>query len=248
MTLRTDGIIIREQTTGEQDRLVTVLTRDMGLIKAFVNGGRNPKNKNVSATDLLCYADYTIDKTKKDVYIIKEATAKQVFFNLRNDITNLSLAQYLAELARDFSPKEERCDEFLSLLLNSLHLLCTGTKSDLLIKTVTELRYCCIAGFMPSIVGCNSCGEYEKGSMYLNPKKGTLFCESCNTDTEGVKLTAGMLYALRHICFSTPDKIYSFSLGEDSLLALGAITERYVKSLTFKQYKTLDFYKTMRSI
>ena len=66
MTVRTDGIIIREQTTGEQDRLVTVLTRDKGLIKAFVNGGRNPKNKNVSATDLLCYADYTIDKTKKD--------------------------------------------------------------------------------------------------------------------------------------------------------------------------------------
>lgn len=248
MTVRTDGIIIREQTTGEQDRLVTVLTRDKGLIKAFVNGGRNPKNKNVSATDLLCYADYTIEKTKKDVYIIKEATPKQVFFNLRNDITNLSLAQYLAELARDFSPKEEKSDEFLSLLLNSLHFLCTGTKTDLLIKAVTELRYCCLAGFMPSVVGCNSCGEYEKGNMFLNPKTGALFCESCNTDTNTVKLTPGILYAIRHICFSTPDKIFSFSLGEDSLSALGAISEKYARSLTFKQYKTLEFYKTMRNL
>lgn len=248
MTVRTDGIIIREQTTGEQDRLITVLTRDKGLIKAFVNGGRNPKNKNVSATDLLCYADYTIDKTKKDVYIIKEATPKQVFFNLRNDIASLSLAQYLAELARDFSPKEEKSDEFLSLLLNSLHLLCGTSKSDLLIKAVTELRFCCIAGFMPAVVGCNVCGEYEKGSMFFNPKKGTLYCEGCNTDSDAVRLTPGILYAIRHICFSTPEKIYSFILGEESLSALGAITERYVRSLTFKQYKTLDFYKTMRNL
>ena len=101
---------------------------------------------------------------------------------------------------------------------------------------------------MPSIVGCNSCGLYENGDMYLNPKKGSLYCAQCNTDSDAVKLSAGMLNAIRHICLTTPEKIYSFTLGEDSLLALGAISERYVKSLTFKQYKTLDFYKTMRSI
>ena len=66
MTFMTDGIIIREQTTGEQDRLVTILTRSKGVIKGFVNGGRNPKNKNVSSTGLLCYSDFTIEKTKKD--------------------------------------------------------------------------------------------------------------------------------------------------------------------------------------
>ena len=46
MSIKTDGIILRETMTGEQDRLVTVLTRSNGVIKAFVNGARNPKNKN----------------------------------------------------------------------------------------------------------------------------------------------------------------------------------------------------------
>ena len=58
MILRTDGIVIREQMTGEQDRLITILTRENGIIKGFVNGGRNPKNKNVAATGLLCYSDF----------------------------------------------------------------------------------------------------------------------------------------------------------------------------------------------
>ena len=86
MIIKTDGIVIRENNTGEQDRLVTLLTRDKGIITAFVNGGRNPKNKNVAATGLLCYSDFSIEKTRRDVYIIKEATAKEVFFSLREDI------------------------------------------------------------------------------------------------------------------------------------------------------------------
>ncbi len=248
MTLRTDGIIIREQTTGEQDRLVTVLTREKGLIKAFVNGGRNPKNKNVSATDLLCYADYTIEKTKKDVYIIKEAATKQIFFSLRDDITTLSLAQYFAELTKDMAPKEERSDEFLSLILNSLHLLCTKKKSEFLIKAVTELRIACIAGFMPDIIACNECGEYEKEIMFFNIKSGSLHCEDCNKDSNAVKLSSGILSAMRHICFSPPEKIYSFTLSEDNLLSLCDLTERYVRSVTYKNYKTLEFYKTMKSL
>ena len=72
MSIKTDGIILRETMTGEQDRLVTVLTRSNGVIKAFVNGARNPKNKNVSSTGLLCYSDFVIHKSQKGVYVIKQ--------------------------------------------------------------------------------------------------------------------------------------------------------------------------------
>lgn len=248
MTVRTDGIILREQTTGEQDRLVTVLTRERGLIKAFVNGGRNPKSRNVSATDLLCYSHFTIEKTKRDVYVIKEATAKQIFFELREDITNLSLAQYFAELAGDLAPKEEKSDEFLSLILNSLHFLCTKKKSDLLIKAVTELRLASLAGFMPDIVACNGCGEFEKEVMYFNTANGSLYCEDCNKNAYIDRVSAGTLSALRHICLSAPEKIYSFTLSEENLLYLCTLTENYVKNVTYKQYKTLEFYKTMKNL
>lgn len=35
MQVKTQGLIIREQTVGESDRLVTVLTRDAGVVRAF---------------------------------------------------------------------------------------------------------------------------------------------------------------------------------------------------------------------
>lgn len=36
MNLSTEGLIIKEQNTGENTRLVTVLSKECGLIRAFV--------------------------------------------------------------------------------------------------------------------------------------------------------------------------------------------------------------------
>ena len=46
MKTTTKGIVIREQTVGESDRLVTLLTADFGIVKAFVRRANNIKNKN----------------------------------------------------------------------------------------------------------------------------------------------------------------------------------------------------------
>lgn len=245
MTIKTDGIVIREQTTGEQDRLITVLTRQMGVIKAFVNGGRNPKNKNASSTGLLCYSDFTFDKTRKDVYIVRESTPEQVFFKLRENIVSLSLAQYFAEITYELSPREEKADEFLSLILNALYLLSEHKKDDVLIKSVMELRLMSLAGYMPNIVSCAGCGMYESERMYISTFTGELFCENCKGNEKAYCINMGVLSAMRHICFSEDGKIFSFSLSKDGLSALSKFTERYLKSVTAKKYKTLDFYKMM---
>lgn len=247
MVLRTDGIVIREQTTGEQDRLVTLLTREKGIIKGFVNGGRNPRNKNVAATGLLCYSDFSIEKTKRDVYVIKEATAKEVFFSLRENIVALSLAQYFAELTYELAPREEDSSEFLSLLLNAVFLVTKAQKDMSIIKAATELRMLCLSGYMPSLVACANCGQYESENMYFDLNSGELFCEECNLKSSLQKLSLGTVSAMRFICFSEPKKIFSFNLPREDLDNLSWVTEIYLKNITNRKYKTLDFYKMMTS-
>ncbi len=245
MTILTDGIVIREQNTGEQDKLVTILTRKKGVIKAFVNGGRNPKNKNVSSTGLLCYSDLSIEKTKKEVYIIKESTSKNVFFSLREDIIILSLAQYLAELTSELAPREEEAGEFLSLILNSLHFLSLKQKPSDLVKAVTELRMLSLAGFMPSLIGCGVCGEFLSDTMYFSERSGELFCGKCTPSDRLTPLSAGIVTAMRHICLSDSKKIFAFSLPQAQLLTLNEVSESYLKAVTARKYNTLEFYKKM---
>lgn len=40
---KTKGLVIKEQTVGESDRLVTLLTADYGLVNAFVRGAKQLK-------------------------------------------------------------------------------------------------------------------------------------------------------------------------------------------------------------
>lgn len=248
MTIRTDGIVIREQNTGEQDRLITVLTKEKGIIRAFVNGGRNPKNKNVSSTGLLCYSDFSVEKTKKDVYFIKEATSKKVFFSLRQDIIVLSLAQYLAELAYELAPREEEAGEFLPLMLNSLHLLSQGNKDRALIKAVAELRMLTLSGYMPQLVGCKKCGTFESEKMYIDTMTGEIFCQDCRSTAKLYEINASVIRAMRHICLSEPSKIFSFSLPAQGLFSLAEVSEKYLLNITNRRFKTLSFYKTMTEI
>ncbi|MGN0468739.1 MAG: DNA repair protein RecO [Acutalibacteraceae bacterium] len=245
MLIKTDGLVIREQAIGEQDRIVTVLTRKKGVIRAFANGVRSPKNKNVSATGLLCYSDFSIDKTAKGAYIIREALAKEVFFSLREDIIRLSLAQYFAEIAGELSPREEDAGEFLRLVLNSIYLISKGKKNLGVIKAATELRLLSISGYMPSVVACDSCGCYESQKMYFSTFTGKLWCENCVPQENAVTVSISVVAAIRHICFSDAEKIYSFNLPKDTLKALCAVSEKYLKSVTMRNYKTLDFYKMM---
>ncbi len=245
MTFKTDGIVIKEGATGEQDRIVTLLTRDRGVIKAFANGARNPKNKNVSSTGLLCYSDFLINKTQKGVYVIREATAKEVFFSLRSDIVRLSLAQYFAELTYELSPREEDSSEYLSLLLNSVYLLMKGEKNLRQIKAVIEMRMLSMAGYMPSVVACENCGSFESETMFFSTFTGELFCESCKPLERTHKIPLGVVTAIRHICFSNSNKIFSFSLPDEGLSLLSEVTEKYLRNITARRYKTLEFFNMM---
>ena len=127
MRRTTKGLVIREQTIGESDRLVTLLTADFGLVKAFVRRAKQIKSRMNSATTLFAYSDFSLYKSK-DAFVVDDAVPAEVFFGLRKDIDRLTLAQYFAQLAYEMSAEEQPEEELLRLTLNSLHLLCKGEK------------------------------------------------------------------------------------------------------------------------
>lgn len=245
MKFRTDGLIIREQQTGEDDRLVTLLTRDRGVIRAFVRGAKRIKSKSQSATQLFAYGSYSVYRGR-DAYSIDEAQPKEIFFDLRNDLESLSLAQYFCELAGEFAPVEDDADEFLRLILNALHMLMNKKRPQAQLKAVVELRILCLSGYMPDLTACGECAQESGEAFLFSPVEGQIFCENCRERHTGILLPDGVLRAMRHICYSEDSKLFSFSLGEENMNILGDVTERFLLLQTAKKFKTLDFYKVMK--
>lgn len=243
MQTKTQGLVIREQTVGESDRLVTLLTADYGLVKAFVRRAKNIKSNNVSATSLFAYSEFTLYRSR-EAYVVDNAVANEVFFDLRKDINALSLAQYFVQLAYFLCAEEQPAHDTLRLLLNALHLLCKGKKSHKLIKSVVELRMLALGGYMPNLLACYRCGTYESEVMYFDVQEGCIYCKDCFRNNA---LTAplGVITAMRYICLSDLGKVFSFNIGEENMNILSDITEKYTLSRIDGRLTTLDFYKAI---
>ena len=156
MNLQTQGLIIKETAIGENDKLLIILTREHGLVRAFANGARKIKGKNSAATSVFCYANFTLYKGK-DTYKVTDVTPIELFFDLRYNLEAFALAQYFCEIILKITPEDFEPDNYLKLILNSLHFLVKATKPLDQIKAVTEFKLVSLAGFMPNLISCAEC-------------------------------------------------------------------------------------------
>lgn len=243
MRIETEGLIIREKSVGESDRLVTVLTQQEGILRAFAQQAKRLKSSKLSATQLFSYSRFTIFKGREK-YIIDDAQPIEVFFDLRRDMERLSLAQYFCELAAALAPQEAEAGDFLRLMLNALHFLCTGAHPNRLVKAAVEMRMLSLAGYMPNLVCCAGCACYEADTMFFLPRSGVLYCGDCARPSgePAVPLGRGALTGLRHTIYADFEKLFSFRLPPAGLAELERASEQYVFSTLQRGFPTLDFY------
>lgn len=240
----TTGIVLRETKYKDADKLLEVLTRDFGRLTLKAQGVRRSRSTLKSACQLLCYAEFTFLE-KNGRAVVTEASPIEAFRELQGDLELLSLASYFAQAAELLSQQDAPDAALLSLLLNSLYALCRLRKPQALVKAAFELRAACLAGFAPELSGCAVCRNPE--ASFFDARNGLLLCADCRPETEGLRLpvSPGVLAALRHIAFCEDKKLFSFSLNEDSLRQLSAVTEIYLSTQLEHSFSALDFYKSL---
>lgn len=241
----TEGLVIKEMNVGESDRLVTLFTRDYGILKAFAPGAKSIKSKKGAATSLLTYSSVTFVR-KKDTLRISEASPIALFFSMGSDVEVLALSQYFCELAYKFGENGVSNPEMLRLFLNSLHFLNKEKRYPPLIKAITELRLAVLSGYSPNLIACGDCGKFEDNLMYFNFEDGSLCCSECTPKNGSVAIDLAQLSAMRHIVYSEFSKLYSFDLGTENADRLSEITSEYIETQSDQRFPTLDFYRSIK--
>lgn len=242
---KSEGIVLRETEYNEADKLLTVLTKDYGRQTLKARGVRRSKNELKSACQLLTCSEFTWQDYRGKA-TITEATSIEQFRELRDDIELLALGSYFAQVAELLSQQDAPDPALLSLLLNSLYAIGRLKKPQLLVKAVYELRSACLAGFLPEISACAVCGAPQPDR--LNVSHGIVQCAGCRTEAlDGIRVpvSAGTLAAMRYIVGCEDKKLFSFSLGAQTLHELSSVTETYLLTQLEHSFYTLDFYKSL---
>lgn len=247
MKTEMEALILTDTTVGDNDRLVTVLSRSSGILRCFVRGAKNLKNLNFASTQPLSYSHLSIYKGRSS-YVIDEAKLIRSFYNIQFDLQRLALAQYMCELAIKNIPENVYSSDLLDLMLNCLHVLTSTDRPPELIKTVFEIRFAVLSGSMPDIIYCCGCGKYDSDTMFFDYVNNRLFCSGCINGEQSVcMLSRGAVTAFRFIALAEPKKIFSFSLSDVSLHQLSDCSEKFILSISDTRFHTLDYYKQIQS-
>ena len=240
--LTTRGLVLRTTEYKETDRILTVLSADHGLLTMKARGVRSNRSKLKGACQLLTYAEFTVGEAH-GFSSITEATAIEMFPELRTDIVLLSLASYFAQLAEVLSQEDAASPELLPLILNALYAL-AKLKPPQLVKAATKLRLAALAGYLPELSGCCVCGNPEPDRFSI--ADGTLQCASCRaSDSEQIPLSAASLAAMRYIVSCPDKKLFSFALTGAAEKELCDAAESYLLTQLERSFYTLDFYKSL---
>lgn len=246
------GIIIREADYGENDKIINILTDREGIVSAIVKRAKNVKCNKGSIVQCFSYCHFSL-YVGKNGYVVDDFEILELFWNIRNDLYNLSLAQYFSQLCFAFSPDANSSGELLRLFLNVLFYIAKGKKSLAVLKAIFEMRGSAICGYMPNLVGCTCCKSYSFENMYFSISDGILVCDKCLQELKrekyrnfvGHKLSPAVFKALRYIVYSEFDKLFKFNISEPFEKELEYISEKYIYYHIGSGFKALDFYKSL---
>lgn len=243
MFLKTDGLVVRQVNYKDNDQILTVLTKEHGLMTLKARGVRSRSSRLKGACQLLAYSEFTVFENR-GFHTIDEANAIQMFPELRTDIELLSLASYFAQVAEVLSQEDMPNPELLSLTLNALYALCRRLCTPELVKAAFELRAACLGGYTPELSGCAVCGDPEPDRFDV--RGGILCCASCSAG-EGLRLpvSPGSLAAMRYLVSCDAKRLFSFRLEGRAVKELCDLTEAYLQTQLERGFYTLDFYKSL---
>ena len=258
--LTISALAIREIDYDENDKLLTLLTNEKGALTVIVKGAKSLRNKNSACAQLLCYSEFIL-KERNGFYTLNEASLIEQFFDVRRDMSSFALAQYVAEVCSAISVENENGGEMLSLALNTLYMICKGERSLDIIKAVFELRCACVSGLCPDITACKYCGCEEHDIYYLDVMNGSVCCGDCfggdedvsDRETSGttaviIPLSKTIKDGMRYIIKANPKRIFSFTLPESDEAELCRVCEKYLLNQLGRGFKTLDFYKKVKTM
>lgn len=243
--LTIDGLIIKEQEIGDNDKLLTILSRNDGVVRVYASGAKSIKSKKGAATTLLSYSSLTIKK-KGESYRIVEASPIKVFFKTGSDLEALSLAQYFCELSLYYASSDENSELIFRLILNALHFICEKKRNLHQIKAIVELKLMSLIGYEPNLIACNKCLKYEDEIMYFDCFEGYLYCPKCAQYQKNFAvINSTLLMALRHIVYAQFSNLFAFSLPDEACVALSKITEKYLINKCERNLNTLQFFNSL---
>jgi DNA repair protein RecO (recombination protein O) len=176
---RDEGVVLRTQKLGEADRIITLLTRQHGRVRAVAKGVRRTSSRfgarlePFTHVDALCYVGRSLD------IVTQAETLVPYGERLVGDYPRYTAGAAMLETAERFTAEERApaVQQYL-LLVGGLRALTSGGRDPGMVLDSFLLRSLAVAGYAPSFTDCALCGAPGPHRFFVIAAGGAV-CGSC---------------------------------------------------------------------
>ncbi|KUO71086.1 MAG: hypothetical protein APF77_15955 [Clostridia bacterium BRH_c25] len=243
---KTEGIVLKHTNLGEADRILTILTRYNGKIKAIAKGCRKPKSSLLSSSEVFVFSEFVLYKGT-NFHHISQATTRETFYNIRKDLLRLSYATYFAELAEAVSDEDIPSERLFLLLAKALYYLSTGEVPMGLIHLGYQLKLMDISGYRPSLDKCAACRDVKEDYTRFNVELGGVICRECSSDEnlkkngDIFKISHGTTDIFKFLLNTEISRLNTRKIDNTIFNEIDKITRAFILRHLDKRFRSLDF-------
>ncbi len=177
-TYRDEAVVLRTQKLGEADRIITLLTRSHGRVRAVAKGVRRTSSRFGSRLEPFTYVDLQLYEGRSLDTITQAETRSAWYAELGVDYERYTAGTVMLETAERLASEErEPAVQQFRLLVGALHALAGGRAAGQVLDSY-QLRALAVAGYAPTFDQCAHCGT-PGPHRWLNPSMGGALCAIC---------------------------------------------------------------------
>ena len=237
-----EGIILKEQPYSETSKLLKIITKE-GVIDLIAKGSRTLKSELRSVTTKMTYGVFHIHYKEDKLSTLISVDVIDNLKNIKKDITKISYASFLIELASQVI-KQNNSEDIYNILVSALKKI-NENYDPLVITNIVELKYLDYLGVMPILDGCAICGT-KSNITTMAGSRGGYVCNNCYTNEK--KVDEKSIKLLRMLYYVDIDKISSTNIKENIKKEINDFIDEYYELYTGLYLKTKSFLKNLNKI
>ena len=192
MDFKVNALMLRAVDYNENDKILTLLTAELGKISAGIKGVKKAGAKLKFAAQPFCFAEYILAK-RGDKYTVIGCSETESFYDLRTDINKFYAASAAAEAALALTFEGDECRDIFYKIVNTYSQMCAGDECLALINFLTySLEK---SGYAISAEHCPHCGKSLSGvdRLRFDMAAGAFTCDDCGEGLGASRVTYNVL-------------------------------------------------------
>lgn len=182
---RDDAVVLRTQKLGESDRIITLLTRRYGRIRAVAKGVRRTSSKFGARLEPFGHVELQLaapsgERPTGSLHTVAQVAGIALYGGrFLSDYPRYTAASAIVETAERLTPEEgEAMLRLFQLTLGAMKALAVREHAPTLVLDAYLLRAMAVAGWAPALAECAVCGTAGPHAAFSVPAGGSV-CGQC---------------------------------------------------------------------